>query len=681
MIPPSSVTSPYRMVPSSDLDPAPASAGSSPDPTQEKDPNFDDLIDQHELGKSDPLPREGPDAVPDPSRQAALAEWPWPMVRWILPAPSPATPDPVSAQSEEEIIPPPLLREAGDRTGRNGAVGSALPRQPELAANGVSAASPAPPIPSDASLPGTPSTGTKGRISESCKQEEQSSRLFVPRLSQRDAEPHTGETPMLPGHPAPVAIFGEAPGTKCAPFPLHVAENGISLRPAIPQSDTQLKQPEPASSGVSTASPAPPLPSAACLPGTPPTGTKDDLFPPRAAENGIDLRPAMPQADALPRQAEPAANRVSTASPTPPHPLAAIDTPADQKPAPAAQEVAPATQLKKDQPGPGAAPNVTNINQSRASILPLSDAKTLPQDAASPSRTSAKLVPFGTSHQAGNAAAVSQEGNGLPPATVAFEPGDAKRRPPTSARPDGPEAMPTAAAIEDEPAGNSLASLTPGSLRESQATGFAPARSPARIGEPAPDSGEISKPTPASPRGPEHPSLIAVPSAAAGLAGPAGRNPEAGRVDLSPLIEKVWEAAETLASAQRGRVDLDLPLRDTETVRIRVELRSGEIHATIRTDSPELRDALEKSWPDFAGKTGDRGFKLADANFSSLRQDAGAWPGGQGSRRDHPAEQNSWQHRQGDQPSHGGGQARPQSTEAVPSHKPPAPVGPMTLWA
>jgi hypothetical protein len=126
-------------------------------------------------------------------------------------------------------------------------------------------------------------------------------------------------------------------------------------------------------------------------------------------------------------------------------------------------------------------------------------------------------------------------------------------------------------------------------------------------------------------------------------------------------------------------MDLDVPLRDNETVRIRVELRSGEIHATIRTDSPELREALEKSWPDFAVKTGERGLKLADANFSPLRQDAGGSPGGQG--RDHRPEQNSWQHQHGGQPSQGGRTAQPRTPEAVPPNKAPAAAGPMTLWA
>ncbi|MEI8387137.1 MAG: hypothetical protein WCG76_06025 [Verrucomicrobiota bacterium] len=190
-----------------------------------------------------------------------------------------------------------------------------------------------------------------------------------------------------------------------------------------------------------------------------------------------------------------------------------------------------------------------------------------------------------------------------------------------------------------------------------------------------------SKTAPASQRSAESPPVIAVPTAAA-LAGPAARIPETaapGRSDLSPIIEKVWEVAESFSSAHQGRMDLDVPLRDNETVKIRVELRSGEIHATIRTDSPELRDALEKSWPDFAVKTGERGFKLADASFSLLRQDAGGSPGGQG--RDHRPEQNSWGHRDGGQPAQAGGQAQPRTPDAPPPNKAPATAGPMTLWA
>jgi uncharacterized protein (TIGR02596 family) len=58
-------------------------------------------------------------------------------------------------------------------------------------------------------------------LSESCKQGEQASRLLRRRLSPRAAAPYTGETPMLPGHPSPIAVFGDAPtGGHAAAFSL-----------------------------------------------------------------------------------------------------------------------------------------------------------------------------------------------------------------------------------------------------------------------------------------------------------------------------------------------------------------------------------------------------------------------------------------------------------------------------
>ncbi|MEI6035170.1 MAG: hypothetical protein WCS65_12945, partial [Verrucomicrobiae bacterium] len=240
----------------------------------------------------------------------------------------------------------------------------------------------------------------------------------------------------------------------------------------------------------------------------------------------------------------------------------------------------------------------------------------------------------------------SSEGEGAAP-------GETKKPLATSGRAASSEALPDAAKKPDDPGKASFASLTAQS---------APRESSMKEDGASPEQersyGEASKPAPAVLKASESPSIIASSPSAVSVTGAAARNPEAGgiaRHDITPFIEKVLDAAKTLASSQPGRIDIDVPLRDNETVRVRVELRSGEIHTTIRTDSPELREALEKSWTDFSAKTGERGLKLAEANFSPLRQDGGGGPSGQGARRDPQPEQNSWQNRQG-QGGQGGGQ-------------------------
>jgi len=197
---------------------------------------------------------------------------------------------------------------------------------------------------------------------------------------------------------------------------------------------------------------------------------------------------------------------------------------------------------------------------------------------------------------------------------------------------------------------------------------------PVHIGEPDSIPAEISKS--GSSQSLSSSLVVGGPPAAASLQGAAARSSVAvTRTDIAPLIEKVLAAAESISSSNRGHMDLDVPMQNNETVRVRIELRSGEIHATIRTDSPELREALEKSWPDFSVRTGERGIKLADANFSPLLRDGGS--GGQGSRRDPPPDQNSWHHRDLSDTVR---QGRSKPSEAA--NKTPSPVhGPVTLWA
>jgi len=292
--------------------------------------------------------------------------------------------------------------------------------------------------------------------------------------------------------------------------------------------------------------------------------------------------------------------------------------------------------------------------------------------------------------------ATAGEGHGrkTPPEAKVSQAGEAKVPPAVSGQSSSTDARPTALPKSAEPVPNSFASVSQGGLRETspKEIASAPKQEPARIGEQKNASGDASLPSPpVSLRGPGSESSLVISgvTAAGGFTGSRiSETNAAGHGDLSSLMARVWEAAETLPSSQRGRVDLDVPLRDNENVRVRVEMRSGEIHATIRTDSQELREALEKSWPEFANKTNERGLRLGDANFSPMRQEGSGGQSGEGSRRDpYPEQQNGWQHRSGGQHS-GGGQpsqaGRPlqrRSAETAPSGKVPPPAGPVTLWA
>lgn len=77
---------------------------------------------------------------------------------------------------------------------------------------------------------------------------------------------------------------------------------------------------------------------------------------------------------------------------------------------------------------------------------------------------------------------------------------------------------------------------------------------------------------------------------------------------LAPEIEKFQQTG-------HSQVQLELPVGDNESVKIRLSLRGGEIRSTFITESPELREALQKAWPDFTANHRAQGVRFGDSQF------------------------------------------------------------------
>ena len=86
---------------------------------------------------------------------------------------------------------------------------------------------------------------------------------------------------------------------------------------------------------------------------------------------------------------------------------------------------------------------------------------------------------------------------------------------------------------------------------------------------------------------------------------------------LAPELDKFKQ----IGSSQ---VQLDLPIGEEESVRIKLSIRGGEIRSTFITESPELRDALQKAWPEFSQNNRDRGYRLGDPSFQQSFQENNA---------------------------------------------------------
>lgn len=94
---------------------------------------------------------------------------------------------------------------------------------------------------------------------------------------------------------------------------------------------------------------------------------------------------------------------------------------------------------------------------------------------------------------------------------------------------------------------------------------------------------------------------------------------------LAPEIEKFQQTG-------HSQVQLELPVGDNESVKIRLSLRGGEIRSTFITESPELREALQKAWPDFTANHRAQGVRFGDSQFQdsfTRNQDAASDQGRQ----------------------------------------------------
>jgi flagellar hook-length control protein FliK len=90
---------------------------------------------------------------------------------------------------------------------------------------------------------------------------------------------------------------------------------------------------------------------------------------------------------------------------------------------------------------------------------------------------------------------------------------------------------------------------------------------------------------------------------------------------------------EKFRQSGQSQVQLELNVSENDTVKVRLQMRGDELRSTFITDSPELRDALQKAWPEFAQSSRDRGFRFGDPSFqNAYSQNESSSQGRQGAR-------------------------------------------------
>lgn len=106
--------------------------------------------------------------------------------------------------------------------------------------------------------------------------------------------------------------------------------------------------------------------------------------------------------------------------------------------------------------------------------------------------------------------------------------------------------------------------------------------------------------------------------------------PGAQQLSAAPRTATAQKSAETAATSMlrslrveiekftqtnSSQLQLELPVSDSESVKVRLSMRGNELHTVFVTESAELREALQKAWPEFSQTSRDRGFRFNDPAF------------------------------------------------------------------
>jgi hypothetical protein len=89
-------------------------------------------------------------------------------------------------------------------------------------------------------------------------------------------------------------------------------------------------------------------------------------------------------------------------------------------------------------------------------------------------------------------------------------------------------------------------------------------------------------------------------------------------IDAAGAVREVVEMTHEFRARERGSVEVNFDFKDNTQLSVRVALRNGDVQATFRTDSEELRATLSREWQ---GQTAviaqeSRGFRVAEPVFT-----------------------------------------------------------------
>lgn len=101
----------------------------------------------------------------------------------------------------------------------------------------------------------------------------------------------------------------------------------------------------------------------------------------------------------------------------------------------------------------------------------------------------------------------------------------------------------------------------------------------------------------------------------------------------SELVHEIHQIADGLSSVERNTVEVKFRVGEDERLSVRVEYRDGQVRATFRTDSPELRAAIATEWKGQPVASEHRSYRFADPVFTTSASSSSGFAAGEDSSR------------------------------------------------
>jgi hypothetical protein len=88
-------------------------------------------------------------------------------------------------------------------------------------------------------------------------------------------------------------------------------------------------------------------------------------------------------------------------------------------------------------------------------------------------------------------------------------------------------------------------------------------------------------------------------------------------------LSRVMDTAATMRTSSQNRVEMQLKLDDGQEITVRLQMTQGVVRPIFKTESTELRQALEQGWAGFRSAASEKGLDIARPVFESAGSESG----------------------------------------------------------